>query len=661
MPFRLNHRFALESIRRAFGSRSRWLWAATILTILFWLVGRDAFNVQNDFIELLDQRWLAFKQNQQREWRRGLKPSKKVALLQLEYSSKVDFWFDDIGRARLAEALAVYQGPILWNIDPLLMMKDRYLAPLLEHKNIVRPIRMEYGGFSRTSSGYLSDDFEVLASRRVEQDPSVNLTAEDCVRLRDVSRCIKDLVTVLPLSAAYYSQDALWGFTGLGRSKIGLSYEGHGNTQLISELPLRLPAAKMELPNLLLGGIVLGQGCRDYSLSRSTELVLSGCASSETTKLFLQDPLPLFFYKYSYGKWPYWQSDLEHLPKDKVLIVDLIDSASVYENLLGEKYTWGALMATALSNTFENHTPKKSSAIRWFERFISVLALGVILFLYRRENLRWYLEVLVGLLVCVALVDFSMTFFFNYLTKPVGEFLSLSLAGFVGLGILSWREAERRSLIERALSGYVSPQRLQSLISGDEKLSLAGQRKELTTLQLDLRGFSLITKEMEVEEVFPFVKELFSAIDPIIFNHRGVIDKKLGDGLMAFFGDSAGQSPEQAAHAAVRAAMEIQNKLSSLSEELFESASRISARIGVNTGPMMIGNSGSEKHFNYTVLGEAVNFTARLEAACPSGSVLVGEETAKYVRSAWKLVPTQIQVKHEEATVTAYLILEPLR
>jgi class 3 adenylate cyclase len=641
-------------------NRATWLWLATIMTICFWIIGRQVFLIENSFVDLLDRKWMAFKQSQQLWIRQSeMRPSKQVALLQMEYSNRIEFWFDDAGRKKLAEKLQTYEGPILWNADPVLATKDKFLAPLFAKKNLVRMIRNEPVILSRAEDIKMKDEVERLASDRAEQAPEVNWTVEECVANHNVSRCAHDPFQIFPSDPAFFSKGYLWGIGDLGRSLIGKASEGTADMQLISELPMRLPSATREIPNMLLGAVALQSGCSDYLLRRDNSLQLKSCSHGDKV-IQLQDPLPMFFYRNFFGSWPYWRVELDQLPKDKILVVDLIDSASTQQNFRGEPYTWGALMATALSNLLEGHTPKWSPAIGWMERFIFVLALTTVIVLYRRANLKWYLERLVLILIAVAALDFIATVYFNVITRPVGEFFSVALAGFVGLGILSWRDAERRSLIERALSGYVSPQRLQSLISGDEKLELAGRREELTTLLLDIRGFSLLTKEMDVEAVFPFVQEFFSTIDPIVFKYGGVIDKKLGDGMLAFFGDAHGISAEEAAKAAVSAALEIQKRLLEISEGLL-GTQKIAARIGVNTGIMMIGNSGSEKHFNYTVLGEPVNTTARLETACPSGSVLVGEETAKYVRSAWKLAPMPISVKHEEGSLTAYLVLEPIR
>jgi adenylate cyclase len=233
--------------------------------------------------------------------------------------------------------------------------------------------------------------------------------------------------------------------------------------------------------------------------------------------------------------------------------------------------------------------------------------------------------------------------------------------GLTGVATRSIIDFQERSLVERALSGYVSEDRLRRILSGAEKLKLTGRKAHLTTMLVDIAGFSKISHELPPEDVFAFIQKFFGIVDPIIFKHGGTIDKKTGDGLLAFFGDNS-LDPKTATIEASRAALEMQAVLKETTPEFFglnNSAINIQTRIGINAGDMIIGNAGSEKHFNYTVFGEAVNFTQRLEAACPVGSVLLGEEPAKSVEDVFELEPKQISVKNEAGSFLAYQIIGP--
>jgi len=244
---------------------------------------------------------------------------------------------------------------------------------------------------------------------------------------------------------------------------------------------------------------------------------------------------------------------------------------------------------------------------------------------------------------------------FNIETAPMPLFFAYTLFALCGISTRSLLDLKERRLVERALSGYVSEDRLKRILSGSETLKLEGRQTELVTLLIDIQKFSIICKELSPPGIFKFVQDFFEIVDPIIFEFGGTIDKKMGDGMLAFFGDGD-MSFEQAAISAVMAALKIQSQLkaSGLTDP---SGNSIKARIGINGGKMFIGNAGSHRHFNYTVLGDAVNFTQRLEAACPAGEVLIGKSLAQIVSQKFRLEQVEIEVKNQVAKVHAYRVL----
>lgn len=631
-------------------NREGWLWGLALFVIFLWFLARSYFHLDLPAVEFLSRSWLSAKLSIQRNFFQShFKPSKRIALLQLEYSNRADFWFDDVARKKLASALQDYEGPILTNLDPIRLLKDESLKTLFDKPNFIRPFRVEY-------REKLDQDLERIVAGPLEQDPSVELSAEEnlkaCAEGKNTSRCYADAFGVLPSNQDYFSEKSFWGSIVFRRVTKAGDASISTLTNSISSLPLRVQAGRRDVPLGILGALAMENHCHQYRFDRKNQLSFQNCAETLPANIQLQEPLPLVFYPKNYERLRFWTTDMERLPKDKILVVEVIDSAN-FTNILGEKMTWGEVMATAMSNILQNHSPVASKSVSEFTWFVFSLSLLLLVLFHLRLNLRRYFEAFLALMISLVLLDILATTYFNFQTEPSNEFLALGLIGLWQLAIRS----RKASLVERALSGYVSPERLKDLMSGKEKLELSGQRKELTTLLLDMAGFTVITKEMPVTDVFPLVKEFFSIIDPIIFEHGGVIDKKTGDGLLAFFGDSEGLTPKAAAQAAVRAAVQIQTKLENMSEGLLGAREKIHARVGVNSGVMMIGNAGSEHHFNYTVLGEPVNFTARLEAACPAGSVLVGEKTASYVQEEWKMEPMQIRIKHEDLPVTAYRVL----
>ncbi len=180
-----------------------------------------------------------------------------------------------------------------------------------------------------------------------------------------------------------------------------------------------------------------------------------------------------------------------------------------------------------------------------------------------------------------------------------------------------------KNTIARLFHRYVSPNLLNQLLEHPEAIALGGARRHAVVLFADVRGFTRICEERQPEEVITFLNTYFNAVTQIIFDHGGVLDKYIGDGLMAFFGVpiASGKEPEQA----VRAALAIRQALVRLRAK-GQAAGDFPIReigIGINGGEVVVGNVGSEVHQEYTLLGDTVNVAARLESLARSGEILI--------------------------------------
>ncbi len=191
-------------------------------------------------------------------------------------------------------------------------------------------------------------------------------------------------------------------------------------------------------------------------------------------------------------------------------------------------------------------------------------------------------------------------------------------------------EARKRRQIERAFSQYLHPEVVKALARDPGKLRLGGEEREMTVLFSDIAGFTPIAERLEAQAMVSLLSEYLTEMSEILHQHRGTLDKYIGDGIMAFWGAPL----PQAEHAALacEAALDCQSRLREMGASL---AARglppLSARIGINTGRMNVGNMGSRMLFNYTVQGDAVNLASRLEGAGKvyGVGILVGEETAR--------------------------------
>jgi adenylate cyclase len=167
----------------------------------------------------------------------------------------------------------------------------------------------------------------------------------------------------------------------------------------------------------------------------------------------------------------------------------------------------------------------------------------------------------------------------------------------------------------RALRLYLNP-RLADQLEANPDLILArgGQRREMTVFFSDLVGFTSLAEHLSPEDLVVSLNRYFEAMEPIISEYDGILDKFDGDSIMAFWGSPLAPCGNHAALAAL-AALAQQKALSKLNLDLItEGQPPFLALMGINTGPMVVGNIGARKRLNYTVMGDAVNLASRLVA-----------------------------------------------
>ena len=175
-------------------------------------------------------------------------------------------------------------------------------------------------------------------------------------------------------------------------------------------------------------------------------------------------------------------------------------------------------------------------------------------------------------------------------------------------------EGRQRRFLKNAFSQYLSPEVINQIIKEPDRLKLGGERRELSIYFSDLAGFSSIAETLSPEALTRLLNEYLSAMTDIILDEGGTIDKYEGDAIIAFW--SAPYPQEDHAARALRAALRCQKTLRSLGPHFIDLAGReLTMRVGLNTGPAVVGNMGSRSRFDYTMLGDAVNLASRLEGA----------------------------------------------
>ncbi len=191
--------------------------------------------------------------------------------------------------------------------------------------------------------------------------------------------------------------------------------------------------------------------------------------------------------------------------------------------------------------------------------------------------------------------------------------------------------------------------------------SLGGQRREMTVLFSDIRGFTTFSEQGQPEEIVQQLNEYFSRMVHVLFEHRGTLDKFVGDAVMALFGAPVAD-PDHAEHA-VQAALAMLTELEHLNR-VWASQGRptLAIGVGVNTGEMVAGNIGSDTIMSYTVIGDAVNLGSRLESLNKQygTSVIVSETTRARLKGRYDIRPLgEVLVKGKTVPVTIFEVARP--
>ncbi len=188
--------------------------------------------------------------------------------------------------------------------------------------------------------------------------------------------------------------------------------------------------------------------------------------------------------------------------------------------------------------------------------------------------------------------------------------VALSLLG--GLAVNYATEGAQKRFIKGAFRQYLSPAVIEQIIEHPERLKLGGERRTLSIFFSDLEGFTGISEGLTPEELTALLNDYLSAMTDILQEEGGTVDKYIGDAIVAFWNAPLDQ-PDHAERAA-RAALRCREKLAEMRPQIRERIGKeLRMRIGLNTGPAVVGNMGSRNRFNYTVLGDAVNLASRLE------------------------------------------------
>ncbi len=217
-------------------------------------------------------------------------------------------------------------------------------------------------------------------------------------------------------------------------------------------------------------------------------------------------------------------------------------------------------------------------------------------------------------------------------------------------------EERKKKFIRTTFSHFVTKSVVDELLANPEKIKLGGEKKNCTVMFSDVAGFTTISEKLTPEALVSLLNDYLTQMTNIVFKYDGMLDKYEGDAIMAVFGAPVSHGND--AYNACATALEMQETLQRL-RVLWRKQGKdeLHARIGVNTGPMVVGNMGSETRFDYTVMGDAVNLGARLEPANKEygTTIMIGPETVR--EAGDKIITRQLdllRVKGKTEPVKVY-------
>jgi len=264
----------------------------------------------------------------------------------------------------------------------------------------------------------------------------------------------------------------------------------------------------------------------------------------------------------------------------------------------------------------------------------------------------------------MALMAWWATFLFTNgvwfnLTQPV---LASWFALLGGVGYQYFFEDREKRRVKQLFGRYVSKDVYAVLMANPGLARLGGQRREMSVLFSDIRGFTTVTERGQPDEIVSMLNEYFSSMVDLVFKHGGTLDKFVGDMVMALYGAPL-DDPDHADHA-VQTALAMIAELGRLNARWKEQGrfSGLDIGIGINTGPMIAGNIGSEAIMSYTVIGDAVNLGSRLESLNKEFGtrIIISDATRQRLKGDYEFRPLgDVVVKGKTYPVAIFEVVGP--
>ncbi|MGN0031172.1 MAG: adenylate/guanylate cyclase domain-containing protein [Candidatus Gastranaerophilaceae bacterium] len=331
-------------------------------------------------------------------------------------------------------------------------------------------------------------------------------------------------------------------------------------------------------------------------------------------------------------------------------------SADVLKTPMGNRHPGVDIQATMYDNLSNNQFLHSA---HFLVRILAIVLLAVFAFV---AVLRYsFLKSLTLIILCdlIFFVLVAACAYNNYILSFINPIMVQVTTLIFGYSFKFISENRNKEKIKQAMGKYLSQDIMKNVVNNIDDLKLGGKRAVVTVLFSDIRGFTSLSEKMPAEEVSMILNEYFSEMEPIITKYNGVINKFIGDAVMAIFGEPIQDinHPQNA----VKCAYEMLKTVEYLREKwLYEGKPKIEIGVGINTGEVFIGNIGTETRMEYTVIGDTVNLASRIESynKVYKTNLLVSSSTYEHIADIADVIKiSEVQIRGKAKKMNIYEVL----
>lgn len=348
--------------------------------------------------------------------------------------------------------------------------------------------------------------------------------------------------------------------------------------------------------------------------------------------------------------------------KDKFVILGAnVKAAStglsdILHTPIASRHSGTDVLATVLDNAQNNDFMK---SLTFGQNFAVSLIIAFVVYILIRTRSIFFSLIAITALISMYFIIAGLCFYKGiaiHLITPIIVSVVTMIFGYLHRFLI---EGQNKEKIKKAMGKYISDDIMERVVKNIDELKLGGKRATVTVLFADIRGFTSMSENLPAEEVSNILNEYFTEIEPIISKHNGIINKFIGDAVMAIFGEPI--LDKKHALNAVKCAQAMLKKVRKLQYKWMEEGKpRIEIGIGINTGEVFVGNIGSERRMEYTVIGDTVNLASRIESynKIYKTNFLIGPSTYSEVKNYVDVIKiSDVQIRGKAQRLDIYEIL----